>query len=494
MKATNYLIIMLMAVFMSIACNSNDIIGEKPYSGKPFARFYLVLDNNNLPLGNQKIDNSNVAVSEYTHTTLRTLKIPVALSSQPIDQDITVNFSTLATGGFDGYEIEPKGVLSFSKEKYVDTIYVRFTKRWEAENDTRIEFELTSVSNTNVHLGNLNDYQTNKKLSIVLSEIETTCSLSANRMEINGKAGEQIEFDVLFSEGFLASEISNDNLFDIAGEFSYTLEHKPYAEGDSKITYIFTVNENVDNDYFLYQTVVKLKTEGLYLPKGTKILQVVKPIKIERDKNANPAGKFYNLNDPYYRTFGENWMDYNSDNVCEWTAFNAFTFPVVVDATHPHAVLYSDKGTPQTDDDVYYHAFRVGFNTLNAGNTVNSFNLKRWFNNEAINASVSPGFNIIEALEFYPANGNSTTNGMVMVISQYLTISGTNGNSYTIGISGEGTYSQISDGLFEISLELKAENAALFGGVRVSKYKIYNLAVYPAPAAIEEACFGVIDL
>ena len=41
------------------------------------------------------------------------------------------------------------------------------------------------------------------------------------------------------------------------------------------------------------------------------------------------------------------------------------------------------------------------------------------------------------------------------MIPQYITIAGTNKNSHSIAISGEGTYKEISAGLFEISFELK---------------------------------------
>ena len=78
------------------------------------------------------------------------------------------------------------------------------------------------------------------------------------------------------------------------------------------------------------------------------------------------------------------------------------------------------------------------------------------------------------ALEFFPENGNSRTKGTVLVIPQYLTIAGTNSNSYSIAISGDGTYEEISAGLFEISLEFKATNQALFGGSISVQYKIYN--------------------
>ena len=124
----------------------------------------------------------------------------------------------------------------------------------------------------------------------------------------------------------------------------------------------------------------------------------------------------------------------------------------------------------------------IGFNAFaNPTSTTNSFNLKRWFNGESISSVNSPGFNIPTAIEFFPENGNSLTNGRALIIPQFLTIAGRNGNSYNIAISGEGTYSEISTGLFEIALELRATNDDLFGGTVTSEYRLYSNNSYTEP-------------
>ena len=185
----------------------------------------------------------------------------------------------------------------------------------------------------------------------------------------------------------------------------------------------------------------------------------------------------------------------SGDEVCEWQAFNAFTYPVIVDKDDDNAVLYSDNGTEDDSDDIYHHAFRIGFNSNNIGRTTNSFNLKRWFNNESTNADVSPGFNIPEALEFYPKDGVSETEGTVLVIPQIITVSSKEGVSHNISISGEGTYQEISAGLFEITLEFKATNEEVFGGTQVSYYRIYNNNSYGGnPEPIDYGCVEPVDL
>lgn len=483
-------IILLMTMF--VHCNNTEIIGKQVYEGEPFVRFFLVLDNNNKPIYQEEIDNSNQAVSEYEKTTIEELKIPVALSSAPFEGEVTVDFSVTVSGNFDGYSIEPKNTLTFNKNKYIDTIYVSFSKRWET--GTTIEFHLTNVSDKNINIGNLNEHTKNDKLNVMLSEVKTSYTLSNNRIEIEGNAGEQITFDVLFPDGFFPDEIAIEDMFVVDEGFDISIDNEPYTLGDSKITYTITLNEDVNNEYYQYQSVIQLKEGGLYTPKGTSLLQIVKPIKTVRDKSVNPAANFYNLNDPYYRTYGETWMDFNQDGECEWSSFNMFTYPVVVDASHPDAVLYDDKGTPDTEDDIYHHAFKIGFNSPNEGRTTNSFNLKRWFSNESTDEENSPGFNITDAIEFFPDNGNSQTEGMIKIVEQYLTIAGKSGNSYTISISGEGRYKEISDGIFELDFELRAESNELFGGVRVAKYKIYNTKTYTEPDMITSDCFDVMEL
>lgn len=191
-------------------------------------------------------------------------------------------------------------------------------------------------------------------------------------------------------------------------------------------------------------------------------------------------------------------MDFNEDDTCEWVSFNAFTYPVEVASNHPHAVLADDGGNDDPADDVYHHAFRIGFNSPNAGNTTNSFNMKRWFNNESNDGEYSSGFNVTQALEFFPDDGTSAVSGVVKVVPQDLLISTRIETdvyrSYTIAIEGEGEYVEIADGVFEITLELRATNAELFGGTRTALYKIWNTNDYADPVDIGEECFQPMDL
>ncbi|MGC1633185.1 MAG: hypothetical protein WA749_13835, partial [Gelidibacter sp.] len=377
------------------------------------------------------------------------------------------------------YSITPNQ-LSYNNTKLTDTIFVNFSERWSSNQS--INFKLESVSDASITVGNLNAQKKNDEFTINLEAVNTTYTLSTNRIEITGKIDEEIRFKVNFPNGFIPSEIEDSEIFKFLDGFDYTLTREAFGSHRNSISYLLKLNESIQNDDVFYQTIISLKDTDLYTSTGNTVLQLVKPIRTLRDNSVNTASNFYDLTDQFYRTFGAHWNDFNNDGVCAWQSFNVHTYPVVVTADDPNAILFDDRGTSNLDDDIYHHAFKIGFYTnVTATSTTNPFNLKRYFTNESISSINSPGFNITSAMEFFPENGNSTTNGTVLVIPQFLTIAGTNGNTYSIAISGEGTYRALSNGLMEIDLEFKATNDALFGGTIISSYKIYNNNNYNAP-------------
>ncbi len=483
---------LILAFSIIIGCDSDQIIGESTYDGAAYLRFYLVTDSNGDIVDEGIIQNGQIPTSEYTHNSIKNINIPVAITYPEIADNITADYAITASGDFSDYTISPEQ-LSFGPDNIIDTITISFNERWSSEENS-IDFELTQCSDPNVHIGQLNNIVQNNTLKVNLGSVYTTSTFSTNRLEIKGEAGEQIEFEVLFDNGFLPSEINDYTLFNEIKGFEYSLE-KVIDDNNESITYIMTLSNDIQNDEVSYTTTLSLNEDSPYAPTGNTTLQIVKPLNIARDNAIYTSANFYNLNDPYYRTYGENWLWNSSNEACGWQAFNAFTYPVVVDKDDDNAILYSDNGTEDESDDIYHHAFRIGFNTNNAGRTTNAFNLKRWFNNESTDEDVSPGFNIPEALEFYPKDGISETEGTVLVIPQIITVSSKEGNSHNISISGEGTYAEISSGLFEITLEFRATNVELFGGTQVSYYKIYNSNSYGGdPEAIDYGCVEPVDL
>ncbi|MEN2401161.1 hypothetical protein GKZ90_0015340 [Flavobacterium sp. MC2016-06] len=482
-----YSILALSALFI-ISCSKDDYkLGSEI---DPYLRFNFLVKSDNTPLEYPAVNGGLIPQSSYVNNAVRTLKIPVALTTQPLKEAVTANFSSTTTGDNTSFSLNPVNELLFQGSKVTDTIFVSFDKRWK-ENQS-ITLKLETVSDPNIHIGNLNTEYVNDTFKIDLGTIATNYTFPVNRIVIKGEAGETVDFKVNFPNGFFPSEIENLEIFKFLDGFSYSLTHDDYGDNRSSITYHLTLLEDIQNDDVYYESDITLINAGDYTATGNSILQVVKPIKSTRDINANPASKFYDLTNQFYLTYGETWFD--KSGVCAWQAYNAFTYPVVVTKDNENAILYSDKGTTNPDDDIYHDAFKIGFNVASGTNTTNSFNLKRWFSNESTTGANSPGFNITSALEFFPENGNSKTQGNVLVIPQYITITGTNKNVHSIAISGAGTYKEISTGLFEISFELKLTNEELFGGTVTAQYKMYNNKTYPKPTALSIDCPKEVDL
>jgi len=449
----------------------------------PFIRFnFMTL--NGVPLEYPRMSTTIIPSSEYENKSVKILKVPVTLTALDLKNPVKATFSASTSGSLDTFTVEPASELLFQGNKLSDTIYLSFDKRWKDKQS--ITLKLESTSDPDIHIGNLNTAAPNNIFTINLGEVVTPYTFPVNSFLIKGEVGEKIDFKVNFPNGFVPEEIEQTSPFKFVNGFEYSLTHDDYGDNRSSITYHMTVLEDIQNDDARYETKLTLESSTNYIATGNTILTIAKPIKIPRDVQAYPASKFTDPTNAFYLTYGEHW--FNNNGTCSWQTFNALTFPVIVTKDDPNAILYSDKGTTNPNDDVYHDAFKIGFNVATGTNTVNSFGLKRWFSNESNSASVSPGFNITSALEFFPANGNSKTGGTVLVIPQNITIGKDKDNTYQIAISGDGTYKEISNGLYEISFELKLTNDKLFGGTVSTQYRMYNNRTYPKPAALSIPC------
>lgn len=457
----------------------------------PYVRFNFLVKSDNTPLEYPAINGNLIPQSTYTNSAIRTLKVPVALTARSLKDAVSVHFSAVSsTGNTSYFIINPVNELKFQGAKLTDTISISFNKRWTENQD--ITLKLETVSDPSIHIGNLNTEHVDDTFKIELAAISTNYTFPVNTFSIKGEVGEKFDFVVNFPNGYFLSELENLEIFEFQNGFEYSLTHDAFEINKNSVTYHFTLLEDLQNDDVLFQSKIDLVSTSNYRATGNTSLTIEKPIKTPRDNQSNPASKFTDPTNAFYLTYGEHWFD--KSGTCAWQTFNALTFPVVVTKDHPNAILYSDKGTTNPNDDVYHDAFKIGFNVASGTNTVNSFGLKRWFSNESGSASVSPGFNITSALEFFPENGNSKTQGTVLVIPQNLTIGKDKDNTYQIAISGEGTYKEISAGLFEISFELKLTNNKLFGGTVSTQYRMYNNRTYPKPAALSIACPKEVDL
>ncbi|WP_428229351.1 hypothetical protein [Flavobacterium sp.] len=477
-------IIFLFSIVTALVSCSKDDYRFESQNIDPFVRFNFLASSAGVPLEYPAVSTTIQPSASYDNKSIKTLKVPVTLTSTALKSPVVVNFSSATSGDITSFSLEPKTELSFEGTKLTDTIFVSFDKRWADKQS--ITLKLENASNPDIHIGSLNSYAPNNVFTINLGEISTVYTFPVKDLIVKGEIGEKIDFKVNFPNGFIPSEIENASIFKFQNGFEYSLTHDDFGDNRSSITYHLTLLEDIQNDDARYETKINLINIPNYIATGNTSLTIVKPIKSPRDIQANPASKFTDPTNAFYLTYGEHWFD--KDGTCAWQTFNSLTFPVVVTKDNENAILYSDKGTANPNDDVYHDAFKIGFNVASGTNTVNSFGLKRWFSNESGSAAISPGFNITSALEFFPENGNSKTQGTVLVIPQDLTIGSTKDNTYLIAISGDGTYKEISAGLFEISFELKLTNDKLFGGTVSTQYRMFNNRVYPKPAALSISC------
>jgi len=487
--------ILFFGVLMSVFTCTTDESKVYNNSDGRFVRFLVVTNSNNEILEFPETRAIAPTTSNYEKRDLKTLKIPVALTSEPFEDTVTVNYE-IASSGIENFEIFPVNAVSFTSERLVDTIFINFNERWDSTLNPEIQLRLTQSSDPNIAIGMPNSNAQNNEFNLFFEELpELTYGFETpNQVEIIGNEGEVVNFSVTFPNGYLATELDGITLIEeVSSGFAYSLEQLPLEDSD-QIDYQVTLNESINIDELEFVLQFSLIDLDNFVATGSNTFTIKKPVIVPRDIDLNTASNFYDVSNSFYRTFGINWMDFNEDNNCEWRDFNAFTVPVVVKANNPNAILFDDMGTSDESDDIYHHAFRIGFVSPTSGNTTSPFNLKRWFNNESTSEENSPGFNIAEALEFFPENGSSSTNGLVQVIEQDLIISGTSGNSYVIGISGSGTYFENNSGIFEIELELNAFNQELFGGTRTSQYRIYNSQDFMDPELLTIDCFEPIDL
>ncbi|PAM91645.1 hypothetical protein B4N84_26890 [Flavobacterium sp. IR1] len=450
----------------------------------PYVRFNFLVNSNNTPLEYPAVSTTLIPVNTYDNKSIKKLKVPVTLSSSTLQSPVSVNFSTAISGDANSFSVEPTSELLFAGNQLTDTIYLSFDKRWKDKQT--ITLKLENASDPAIHIGNLNTSALNDAFTINLEEIITSYTYPVNQLLIKGEVGETIDFKVNFPNGFIPSELENASIFKFTNGFEYSLTRDDFTDERGSITYHLTVLEDLQNPDARYETKIDLVTTTNYIATGNTSLRIVKPIKSPRDIQTNPASKFYDLNNAFFLTYGEHW--FNNNGNCAWLTFNALTYPVVVAADNENAILYSDNGTANPNDDVYHDAFKIGFNVATGTNTVNSFGLKRWFSNENNTQAVSPGFNITSALEFFPENGTSKTQGTVLVNPQDLMIGSNKDSTYSISISGEGTYKELDGGLFEISFELKLTNEKLFGGTVSTQYRMYNKRAYTKPTPLSISC------
>ena len=483
----NILLICISILFLH--CEKED---DKRFIGEnnSFVRFFLLVDSNNGVLEFPEKDGGLISASEYTKDNLKTLKVPVAITTANIENTIAVSF-TADVIGLTNYTITPANTISFNNKKRVDTIYIKVNENWDLSKNPQIKLTLTNSSDSSIAIGMQNDNNSNKELNISFTETKFSYSFDINRKEIKGVNQESFDFKVLFPNGFIAADIENISLFSTPFIFNYTIERKPITKED-EVKFTFTVNENLAEDTSL-DTSLSLADIPNYIKGINKYLDINKPIKIDRE--GNPAINFYDLSNPFYRLFGEYWRYNTNDMICEWRSASVFPKPVIVNKENANGFLYSDNSTPNDDsDDIYHHKYKLGFVGNFAPVGTNPFALRNLFNGASVE---SPGFNLLEAIEFFPKDGNNQTEGIVNVVTQRIVIlkSG-DGTAFNVPISGTGTYKLVDSAinLWKIDLEILVDCSEINGDIVKRNYILYNNRNYPDPAPINVPCPSEIDL
>jgi hypothetical protein len=455
-----------------------------------FVRFFLLVDGNNGVLEFPEKNGGLIATSNYTKDNLKTLKVPVAITTGTIENTIDISFTT-EVSGLTNYTITPANSLSFNNEKRIDTIYIKVNKNWDLTKNPQIKLNLTNSSDASIALGMQNDINANNELNINFTETNFPYSFDINRKEIQGINEESFDFKVLFPNGFIPSDIENISLFSAPSTFNYTIERKPITKED-EVEFSFQLNENLPEDSSL-DTSLSLADIPNYVKGVNKYLDINKPIKIDRE--GNPALYFYDLSNPFYRLFAEYWRYDTNDMICEWRNTSVFPKPVIVNKENTDGFLYSNNGTPNDEsDDVYHHKYKVGFVGNFAPVGTNPFALRNLFNGASVE---SPGFNLVEAIEFFPKDGNNPSEGIVNVITQrIIIIKSSDGTAFNVPISGTGTYKLVDSAinLWKIDLEILVDCTEINGEIATVNYILYNSRNYPDPDPINVPCPRVINL
>ncbi len=489
MKGIKFLLILLVCALMS-TCSEQE---EKYYSNDEgrFVRFFALVNSNNDLLEFPEINGRLQTVSFYEKNDIKTLKIPVALTSEALSENVTVQYETTVSAGLENIQITPVNAVSFAPGRLVDTIFVSFAERWDASLNPEIKFILTQTSVPDINVGMPNSNVPNDELTIGLGNLNLTYSFEKSREEILGAIGETFDFKILFANGFIASEIEDVNLFGISSAFDISIEQQPITN-NTEITYTATVNENLPEDSSYDALLNLIEIEGYTLGTITSF-QITKPSIIPR--SGNPASNFYDVSDQFYRLRGDYWRtDDDNPGGCEWFSHNVFSVPVIVEPDNPDAILFDNMGTNNEEDDIYHHRFKIGFVGPNPPIGTNPFALRNLLEGES---NISPGLNLIESIEFFPENGNSSTQGTMAVISQIVVIvRNTDDAVFNVPLSGSGTYQLMdaSTNLWRMDFEVTYDFSAINGTIKTLPFLLYNQSGQPEPELPTADCFEPIDL
>jgi hypothetical protein len=479
------IIVFFVSIFICLQCQRDNEFPEFN-----FVRFGLTVNANGFPLEFPQVRTNLQEVENFTHANFTPLKVPVVLSAEVSNTPTEVYYTATIEGNYTDYTFSSDDKVIIPAGKLVDTLTVGFNSIWtNAEvGNSKLKLEITGTSRGNVSLGYNNAVKSNKTLTINLGSLDKKYMLEQNLYTIQGDINEEVDIKVKFNSpidnatqngfNFLTAEfVSLSPCEPSINTFAYTLTQVPYTGLVNEITYKLKLLQNVTNETNLKITL----NSGLPEWQVTNIVQTnVRKLLDASNRIGNPAAFFYNLSDPFYRTYGKAWYLNSTTNSCDWSNFFALTRPVTV----PIGSAF-DNGAGQ-------HKFKIGFTSGNSSGTTNPFDFRRYYQGASV---ASPGFNISEGIEFFPATSNS---GTVKIIPQTITlIKLSNNQPFAIPICGSGTYSfDAVNNRYIMYVEVVCDETNVNGNNNVIKrmYIYSNNNGYVDPADLSSSCSPRINL
>ncbi len=503
MKAIRLYILFVVFCAILWSCNEDDAPSETILEDS-FVRFSLKLNQNGDVLQFPDQSATALEVGEYTFQKRDTLKIPVIASSRDeLDELLIVTFETEFSSDFIQQNVEvftENLQLQFSKTQPSDTIYVVPNMRFENLNQAFIKFNLTSVSNPEFSIGyDRSILQLNEFLLNIGNTQPVTYALEEKNFNLNGNNGESVSFDVIFDQLVSQPEIEGLDFINtafiqfpcdegLAAEFEFDITQNPIEGQDNRLNYTLSLIEQApDFGATLNINLVDVADPGFERQGNTLIVATTPQETIIR--SGDPASDWYNAGNNFHRTFGKAWyFDANNDLTCEWADFATFTRPVDVE---PGSEFDNGQG---------YHRYKIGFRNIitnPSGNIIgtNPFNFRRFYNGAS---TLSPAYNQLESIEFFPENGNNPNQGSVKVVAQTLVfVVDENGAEvqYNIPICGSGTYEfNATDNRWEMFVTIIADETAIGGNNNAEKKMfIYSVDVAEDPPLLNEDCANYFE-
>ena len=450
-----------------------------------FVRFGLQVDINNKQLIYPQVQQDIPEIDAYTHLSTRTIRIPIVMTSA-LKSTATEVFYTIETEGtFTGYQIVPVQKVIIPAGKLIDTLRISFNARWQSANVNKIKLKIVSTSDLNLNIGWKNSPRKMDVLTITLGDLaKTKYNFAQNLYQIQGNINDELLIPINFSQPITNAMIGNFDFITPAfsgsvcdgasAVYNYAIVRQPFIDGVSQIFYKLKILSTTPFLSNLRLTLNSGITDFDVL--GINQTIVSKPESVSRQGDV--AANWYNTADALNRTYCRPWYYDSATMQCRYGNLSQmFTKPVIV---QPGSI---------NDNGFGYHKYKIGF----VGNTppigTNPFDFQRFYGGTS---NSSPAFNILEALEFFPENGTSLTNGIVKVVAQTLTfVKTSNSQSINVPICGIGTYYfNSATNRFEMYLDIHCDETAINGNSNVirSMYIYRNNASAPVPANLPIAC------